>query len=139
MLISHNGEFEGLEIYDIFAGSGSFGLEALSRGAAHATFIEKSPGAATVIKKNIATLGFADRATVLTTLAESAVLVMPQVDLAFCDPPYADDPWRKLLPEIKADILVGHAENEIELTEEWDELRRRRYGRAKIVIAERVK
>jgi 16S rRNA (guanine966-N2)-methyltransferase len=139
MLISLNGEFEGLEVYDIFAGSGSFGLEALSRGADHVTFIEKSPGATTVIKKNIETLGFGDRSTVLTTLAESAVRAMPRVDLVFCDPPYADDPWRKLLPEIRADVLVGHAKDEIELTEEWDELKRRRYGRAKIVIAERVK
>ena len=138
MLLSLNGDFEGLGVYDIFAGSGSFGLEALSRGAAHVTFVEKSPGAAAVIKKNLATLGFEDRASVLTTLAETAVAQMDRVDLAFCDPPYADDPWRELLPNIAADILVGHAENDIELTEEWDELRRRRYGRAKIVIAERV-
>lgn len=138
MLLSLNGEFDGLVVYDIFAGSGAFGLEAISRGASHVTFVEKSPEAAAVIKKNIATLGFEAQTTVLTTLAESATSQMDRVDLAFCDPPYADDPWRQLLPAISADILVGHAEHEIELTEDWDELRRRRYGRAKIVIAERV-
>ena len=138
MLLSLNGEFDGLVIFDIFAGSGAFGLEAVSRGASHATFIEKSPAAAAVIKKNIATLGFESKTTVLTTLAETAVAHMDRVDLAFCDPPYADDPWLQLLPTIKADILVGHAAHEIELTQDWDELRRRRYGRAKIVIAERV-
>jgi len=139
MLISLNGDFDELVVYDLFAGSGSFGLEALSRGAAHVTFVERAPEAAAVIKRNIETLGFGERATVLTTLAETAAASMPVVDLAFCDPPYADDPWRKLLPQIKSDLLVGHAEHEIALTEEWDELKRRRYGRAKIVIAERVK
>ena len=138
MLLSLNGEFHDLAVYDIFAGSGAFGLEALSRGAAHVTFVERAPGASAIIQKNLEILGFAGRATVLTTLAETAVAQMERVDLAFCNPPYADDPWRQLLPNIAADILVAHAENEIELSEEWDELRRRRYGRAKIVIAERV-
>lgn len=138
MLISLNGGFDGLVVYDLFAGSGSFGLEALSRGASSVTFVENSPGAVRVIEKNIQKLGFSDKATVLKGLAQTAVSAMDRVDVAFCDPPYADDPWRLLLPQIQADILVGHAEADIELTEEWDELRRRRYGRAKIVIAQRL-
>ena len=59
------------------------------------------------------------------------------VDVAFCDPPYADDPWPELLDRLEADLLVGHAEREIELPVGWDEVRRRSYGRSRIVIATR--
>jgi 16S rRNA G966 N2-methylase RsmD len=59
------------------------------------------------------------------------------VDVAFCDPPYADDPWADLLGRLRADLVVGHAEHPIELPSGWDEVRRRDYGRSRIVIARR--
>ena len=45
MLISRLGSFEGLRVADVFAGTGALGMEALSRGAAHVTFVETDPGA----------------------------------------------------------------------------------------------
>src|SRR3982750_420778 len=51
---------------DLYAGSGAVGIEALSRGAAHATFVEQNPHCMAVIRQNIKTLGFKDKATLMT-------------------------------------------------------------------------
>lgn len=128
---------EGMTVLDLFAGCGSFGLECLSRGAQHVTFVERDGPTAAVIEENLSQLGFSSRAAVKRTSVASALAsVSSRVDLAFCDPPYADDVWPELLPVIPADLLVGHASAEISLVPPWRELKRRRYGRARIVIAE---
>ena len=62
MLTSRLGTFEGLTVADLFAGTGALGLEALSRGAAHATFVETDRSALAALKANIAKLGAAERA-----------------------------------------------------------------------------
>ncbi len=136
MLVSLGG-VEGLVVADLWAGSGSFGIESLSRGAERAIFIERGREALACLRQNLATLGFEDRATVITGSLPGAAAGLEPVDIAFCDPPYADDPWDELLGLIPADLVVGHAERTIELPDGWDELRRRDYGRARIVIAER--
>ncbi len=126
------------EVIDLYAGSGSFGLECLSRGARRVTFVEQSRPALAAIRTNLGNLGFADRAEIVAGPVERVVGTLAPVDLAFCDPPYALDPWPRLLPRIPARILVAHAETPVVLTPEWEELRRRVYGRAHIVVAERV-
>jgi 16S rRNA (guanine966-N2)-methyltransferase len=62
-------EVAGRQAFDLFAGTGALGLEALSRGARHATFIERHVPTARVIEENVAALGAGDRATVLITSA----------------------------------------------------------------------
>lgn len=126
------------DVIDLYAGSGSFGIECLSRGAHRVTFVEQSRPALAAIRTNLENLGFADRAEVVAGPVERVVGTLAPADIAFCDPPYADDPWPRLLPRIRAGILVAHAETPVALTPEWAELRRRVYGRANIVIAERV-
>ncbi len=125
-------------IVDLFAGSGSFGIECLSRGAEQVVFVERNRLAADVIAQNLATMGFDGDATVVVGTVESALPGLPEADVAFCDPPYADDPWFALLGSLRADLIVGHAEREIALTDRWEEVRRREYGKAKIVIARSV-
>ncbi|MEZ5226038.1 MAG: hypothetical protein R2710_05020 [Acidimicrobiales bacterium] len=66
---------------------------------------------------------------------ERAIQTIGHADIAFCDPPYRLDIWETLLAGIDADLIVGHAERPIALTDRWVEERRRSYGRAKIVIA----
>lgn len=134
MLVSLGGVDDAVVI-DLFAGSGSFGLECLSRGARRVTFVESDRHARQTLESNLATLGFSDRATVLPTPVERAVHTLGHADIAFCDPPYRLDVWSTLLDHVDADLLVGHAERPVELTERWVEERRRAYGRAKIVIA----
>jgi 16S rRNA (guanine966-N2)-methyltransferase len=89
------GRVAGMRVLDLFAGSGALGLEALSRGAAHAVFCDKSRQAAQAIAENIAALHLADRAKLmhmdwaqaLRNLARERV----SFDLIFLDPPYRMD------------------------------------------------
>ena len=136
MLMSLGG-VEGLVVADLWAGSGSFGIEAISRGAERAIFVERDRAALACLGRNLANLGFEDRATVVPGSVLTVLPTLGPIDIAFCDPPYADDPWAELLGGLSADLVVGHAEREVELPPGWDEVRRRRYGRANIVIAER--
>ncbi len=77
-------------VLDLFAGSGALGLEALSRGAAEATFVENDPRAIAALRKNLATLGAADRSTIVRTDAIRFVkkLDAGAFDIVFADPPY---------------------------------------------------
>jgi 16S rRNA (guanine966-N2)-methyltransferase len=88
MLVSRLGSFEGLRVADLFAGSGAFGFEALSRGAAFACFVENDAAAAAAIKANAAELGATNRVQILG----GSALALPgsePFDLMFADPPYA--------------------------------------------------
>jgi 16S rRNA (guanine966-N2)-methyltransferase len=83
----------GARVLDLFACSGSLGIEALSRDADFVMFVEKDPGAAQVIRQNLESLRVADRAEVVCGDAlETARYLAEQTDsfdLAFVDPPYA--------------------------------------------------
>ena len=86
MLASRLGSFEDLRVADLFAGSGALGFEALSRGAATATFVEKDAKAQAIIKRNAEKLGASAR------ILGSSALALPRsesFDLIFADPPYA--------------------------------------------------
>lgn len=72
---------------DIYAGTGAVGIEALSRGARRAIFIEKNRAAVGVIRENLAALGLASRSEVFTSKA-ATVLQHARADIAFLDPPY---------------------------------------------------
>ena len=82
-------DFDGLRVLDLYAGSGALGLEALSRGAASALFVESDSRAAAVIKRNVETLGLSGatvrRGSVATVVAAGADR---PVDLVLADPPY---------------------------------------------------
>lgn len=80
----------GARVLDLFAGSGALGLEALSRGAEHATFVEQAPPALRVLWENVAEMGAGDRARVVRADALRFVdeLRAEPFDLAFADPPY---------------------------------------------------
>jgi 16S rRNA (guanine966-N2)-methyltransferase len=87
MLGSRLGTFEGLRVADLFAGTGALGLEALSRGAAHCTFVETDRQAIEALRRNVAKLGAGERADVR---AQSALYGLPgPFDLVLVDPPYA--------------------------------------------------
>ena len=81
-------DFTDIAVLDLYAGSGALGLEALSRGAARATFVEANPRSAAVIERNIAMLAF----TGATVLARPVATVLAgggdAADLVLADPPY---------------------------------------------------
>lgn len=106
---------EGAVFVDVYAGCGSAGIEALSRGASRAVFLEKARGAVQVIRENVASLGITDRALVLEGDA-AKLLSTVKGDLYFVDPPY-DQPaeYGKAFAAIGADapesaiIIAQHA------------------------------
>ena len=89
-------ELDGARVLDLFAGSGAGGIEALSRGAAEAVFVEKDAGACRVIAENLRRTGLADRGRVVRRevaawLADAAGFGAEALfDLVIADPPYAD-------------------------------------------------
>ena len=88
-IVTARRDLTGLSVLDLYAGSGALGLEALSRGAASALFVESDHRAATVLARNIATLGLTGatlrRGHVAAVLATGAAA---PVDLVLADPPY---------------------------------------------------
>lgn len=87
MLASRLGSFECLRVLDGFAGTGALGLEALSRGAAHCTFVEKDATAMKALRSNIAAMQA--NADVIPTSFETLGYAQAPCDLITLDPPYA--------------------------------------------------
>jgi 16S rRNA (guanine966-N2)-methyltransferase len=104
MLASRLGSFEGLRVADLFAGSGALGFEALSRGAASATFVENDQTALAGIRRNAEKLG-AD-----VKIVSGSALALPRsepFDLVFADPPYATGSGTAVAQSVcKADWLA---------------------------------
>ncbi len=92
LFASMGAEIVGARCLDLFAGTGAIGIEALSRGASHCTFVDRSREATAAVAANLETTRFADRATVVTAdvarwLRRRPPGVAP-VQVVFCDPPY---------------------------------------------------
>ncbi len=82
---------EGAQVADLFAGSGSLGIEALSRGADFAVFVEKDIKALSVIKNNIQKLNLKNRSSVMHLNVKSYIKSASELqDIIFLDPPYVD-------------------------------------------------
>jgi 16S rRNA (guanine966-N2)-methyltransferase len=82
---------DGANVLDLYAGTGALGFEALSRGAAHATFVEAHRPTAQALRDTARDLGLTDRTTVVAARAERAAAALDaRYDLVFADPPYAD-------------------------------------------------
>src|SRR3954454_13523692 len=92
-------ELRGARVLDLFAGSGALGLEMLSRGAAHADFVELSPASLTALRQNIDALGAAAETTVHRGDALRSAERVPAgaFDIAVADPPYAMDAAERLV------------------------------------------
>lgn len=141
-------DFAGIDVLDLYAGSGALGLEALSRGAARATFVEADARCAAVISRNVETLGLSG-ATVLTR-AVAAVLSAGggPVDLVLADPPY-DMPVEEVNAALAAldeggwavdgtVVVVERRASSPRLTwpDDWDLWPQRRHGDTRLEIAE---
>ena len=130
------GAIEDARVLDLFAGTGALGIEALSRGAASATFVERDRAAADAVTANLAALGFeADviRSDALRWLDGR----VGTFDLALLDPPYAFEEWDDLLARVPASLVVIESDRTIAPGEGWDVLREKRYGDTVVVIARR--
>jgi 16S rRNA (guanine966-N2)-methyltransferase len=97
-------ELPGARVLDLFAGSGALGLEALSRGAAHATFVELAPVSLEALRANIEALGVGGRATIRRgdALRFAQGLGAGEYEIAFADPPYSADAADRLVALFRA-------------------------------------
>jgi 16S rRNA (guanine966-N2)-methyltransferase len=95
-------------VLDLFAGTGALGIEALSRGAAHATFVESHPRQCALLRAGLQELGFADRAQVLCSRVERAIQSLAgPYDIILLDPPYAYPRLGGILEQLASSPLAG--------------------------------
>lgn len=142
-LFSMLGDVGGARVLDLYAGSGALGIEALSRGAVSAVFVERDPRAVAAIERNVEPLG------VEATVARADALrwlerAEGQFDLVFCDPPYdvasrLAGPLAERLAAVIADdariVTESDKRNPLELP--FPLLTERSYGHTRIAIHER--
>jgi 16S rRNA (guanine966-N2)-methyltransferase len=139
-LFSMLGDVGGARVLDLYAGSGALGIEALSRGAASAVFVERDPQAVAAIERNLAPLDVeaaVRRADVVRWLARAE----GPFDLVFCDPPYdvasrLAGPLAERLPGLTADdariVTESNKRNPLELP--FPLIVERSYGDTRIAI-----
>jgi 16S rRNA (guanine966-N2)-methyltransferase len=92
-LFSVLGDIRNKNVVDLYAGTGALGIEALSRGAAHACFVERSRAALFCLRRNLHELNLVDVSTVVARSVESVSPELSRLgphDLVFCDPPWSD-------------------------------------------------
>ena len=135
----------GASVLDLFAGTGALGIEALSRGAASATFVDADPRAIAVIRENLGVTGLSGRAKVIQADVGRFLADLPPVTvdpvtpfhLAFADPPYAFDGWPALLAAAPARLVAIEARVHVDLGPGWRPLRSKRYGDTVLTLARR--
>ncbi|MEZ5668045.1 MAG: 16S rRNA (guanine(966)-N(2))-methyltransferase RsmD [Alphaproteobacteria bacterium] len=133
----------GARVLDAFAGSGALGLEALSRGAAHATFMDNAGQAIAAVEANVRALGVGARARVLRADATRPPPAPAACDLLFLDPPYRDGAIGAALAALAAAgwiaagallVVEREAKSPLDLAEGMRLEAERRYGRAAIAL-----
>lgn len=129
----------GASVADLFAGTGACGIEALSRGAVSAVFVEKDFKAAAVIKANLAAVGFSKHAEVVVSDVFKFLERDHHFDLVIADPPYGFDKWHQLLEAINADVVVCEADRELHSTDKWTAIRNRKHGESQFTVFELAK
>lgn len=140
-ILGSQGGVEGLDVVDLFCGSGALGVEALSRGAASATFVDHDPDALAAARQNLDAVGLDDAAATLVRATLPAWLqtgAARQFDLALCDPPYDFSDWPALLGALRADVAVMESAQPVPLPEGWVVARERRYGGTLVTVAART-
>lgn len=135
--LDSHGLVEDAIVVDLFAGSGALGIEALSRGAARCTFVERDRDALRALRENIAALRIADRCTVVTSDVIAWLPAARGIDIALIDPPYAFDGWTELLDRLHAHYAVCEAGREVPPPPGWTTWRAKRYGRTWSTVLER--
>jgi 16S rRNA (guanine966-N2)-methyltransferase len=130
------GVVHAARVLDLFAGSGALGIEALSRGAAHVTFVDTSPTALAAVRANLSSCGLGEQAEVVRADALAFLGRAAQwFDLVLLDPPYAFDEWPELLDAVHGEVVVIESDRSIDTLPRFEVQRERRYGGTVVTIA----
>ncbi len=136
------GVIEDAVVVDAFAGSGAMGIEALSRGAQHCTFIENDREALAVLQANLEYLGLRDRSTVVRGDALARLDQIANATLVIADPPYEFNRWAELFARANGELVVAESDRELETENPpitgWEAIRVKRYGRAFVTFFQRL-
>ena len=126
---------DGARVLDLFAGTGAMGIEALSRGAAHCTFVESDRRALEVLRNNLRTLGLEQRSTVVSGDATSRMVSAHAAGLVIADPPYGFDDWSSVVQNVPTDaFVVIESGSPISAPDGWETRREKRYGRSVVTF-----
>ena len=151
-LIQHSNKIEvkinNSNILDLFSGTGSFGLECLSRGAKKVTFVENYTQVLKILKKNIKILNIAENCKIIEhdcfKFLEDNKELKNNFDIIFIDPPYKEKKINTILDTIKKNnilnsngivIIHRHKKEDVQIGKDLKVLDERTYGISKIIIA----
>ncbi len=132
-------------VLDLFAGSGALGIEALSRGANHATFVDHSKDAIKTVHSNLNGLGFREKAELvrfdaLKYLKTPDLNIADSFDIIFLDPPFALPNWQELLElVVGANVIVIGASHEIEVDgSKWETIKAAKHASTYIKVCKKT-
>lgn len=133
-------DLPGAEVLDLFAGSGQLGIEAISRGANHCVFVDKSKDSIAVVKENVESCKIASKTRILNYDALDYLKMAPKsFDIAFLDPPYENGLVAMALPLLEPKmnpmgIVVCEHESKLNLPESIGRLiKRKTYSYGKVI------
>ncbi|MCX5909241.1 MAG: 16S rRNA (guanine(966)-N(2))-methyltransferase RsmD [Deltaproteobacteria bacterium] len=144
--------FQGQRVLDLFAGTGALGIEALSRGACFAVFVEAQVASQEILQKNIENCGFGKQAEILARDVATGIKVLKYreeaFDLIFLDPPYGKGWGRNTLKALSQNsiltpdtrIIAEHSlDEDLEPTPSLERVDQRKYGRTLVSFFQPVK
>lgn len=133
-------EIEGRRVLDLFAGSGQLGIEAVSRGARHCTFVESNKNAYKIVQRNIEKCNIEDKCRLVLGEAKSFLMKKDCFDIAFVDPPYHKGIIEECLPPLTKmmsddGVIVCESAKDETMPQEvnsWCIAREKHYGKTKL-------
>ncbi len=139
--LASRGAIAGAKVLDLFAGTGALGIEALSRGASTATFVDADETAIAMVRANLLRIGFTEHATVVrgdaVRFVEEAADAGHAFDLVLADPPYVFGDWPRLLNRLPTPVAVLESDRPIDPGPGWS-AHTRRYGDSVVTLAHRL-
>ena len=141
-MLAHRVDFDGLRVLDLFAGTGALGLEALSRGAGHVTFVDNGRVALRLLRENIKRLDVAARGDLITADTRHLPAAPAPADLIFLDPPYGQGLGGPALAAaqtrgwIAPDALIVWEESAAQSAPGFAVLAQKRYGDTHVTLLE---
>ena len=141
-VLDHLDLIDGASVVDLFAGSGALGIEAVSRGATSAVFVDSDRAVLLAVQANLESTKVGELATCRVVRSEALSWCRAgreRFDVAFLDPPYSYDNWSDLLSVVPAEFVVIESNREISLASRLELHRSYRYGTTLVTMARMTK